>query len=76
MTECASHVGIVGKGASVELMCQPDPVLGRYLVVQIPGERERLTLCEVQVYGGQYGIHSHFDVWPLEYHLITNDFII
>ena len=75
LTRCASHTGIVGRGVSVELMCDPGPVLGRYLVVQIPYTTETLTLCEVQVFGSKYYSQRNY-VLHLEYHSITNNLII
>ena len=47
---CATHAGSVSAGAKVEMTCS---ILakGRYVIVQIPGSSEILTLCEVQVYG-------------------------
>ena len=47
---CGVHEGEVSAGGWGEVMCSPN-VHGRYVIVQIPGENEILTLCEVQVFG-------------------------
>ena len=48
-TLCATYCGVVGNGATESVNCDTNNS-GRYVVVQIPGSNERLTLCEVKVF--------------------------
>ena len=45
---CGQVTTSVGGGETVTLMCPQDGVTGRYLIVQIRGRHEYLTLCEVE----------------------------
>ena len=45
---CATYSGKAG--AVTDLICTTD-IVGRYVIVQIPGSSEILTLCEVEVFG-------------------------
>jgi hypothetical protein len=45
---CGNYVGAVIAGGTVAFECSLE---GRYVVVQIPGNMEILTLCEVEVFG-------------------------
>ena len=47
---CGKLEGVAGYITT--LNCDP-PTKGRYLVITIPGNSERLTLCEVEVYRGK-----------------------
>ena len=49
---CTKYVGVVGSGVTVNLTCDTPGMKARYLFIQIPGQQEILTLCEVEVYGG------------------------
>ena len=52
---CSHYTGQVDAGATETVTCNQSASLrGRYVVVQILGQNERLTLCEVKVYGGEY----------------------
>ena len=46
---CATYSGAVGSGATESVNCNANNS-GRFIVVQIPGSNERLTLCEVKVF--------------------------
>ena len=35
----------------LEAWCQPEPVIGRYLIIQLQSSWSSMTLCEVQVFG-------------------------
>ena len=50
-TLCASYAGIVGSGQTVTLNFDTTLGPGLFVLVHIPGASERLTLCEVQVFG-------------------------
>ena len=52
MSVCATHAGEAPR--EVTLTCDPHMQPGQYIVVTIPGDYERLTLCEVVVEGGKY----------------------
>ena len=45
---CATYDGRVA--AVTDLICTT-AIVGQYVIVQIPGSSERLTLCEVEVFG-------------------------
>ena len=49
---CAQYNGTVDTGATIYMSCDHRCTMGRYLIVQIPGDMETLTLCEVEVYAG------------------------
>ena len=46
---CGKYHGAVGAGAWATVHCHM--MAARYVIVQIPGDKEVLTLCEVQVSG-------------------------
>ena len=46
---CGQHHGELGAGAWVTVHCHM--MAARFVIVQIPGHEEYLTLCEVQVSG-------------------------
>ena len=46
---CGEYPGVIGKSANIT--CSGEGPVGRYLTIQVPGEDEVLTLCEVQVFG-------------------------
>ena len=46
---CATHSGIIGNGATESVNCDTNHS-GRYVVIQIPGSNEVLTLCEVKIF--------------------------
>ena len=48
---CGQVTTPVGGGETVTVMCPPQGVTGRYLVVQIRGRLDYLTLFEVEVAG-------------------------
>ena len=48
---CAIREGIIPASATEDILCDPYPVLGRYVVVHKPNTTSPLTLCEVEVYG-------------------------
>jgi hypothetical protein len=45
---CGRYDGDVGPSEDAVIRCDQE---GNYLIIQIPGEEEILTLCEVMVYG-------------------------
>ena len=47
---CTTHHGIPSALELTDIWCD-ETTRGRYVIIQIPGEQETLTLCEVQVYG-------------------------
>ena len=47
---CAQAGGTFGAGETRRIVCTHD-VIGRYVVISLPGNQEILTICEVQVYG-------------------------
>jgi len=49
MRLCTHHVGPVEIGGK-QIDCD-QPAVGRFLLVQIPGDNEILTLCEIEVFG-------------------------
>ena len=51
---CGAYSGTVGAGAKVTIDCDPN-IIGRYMVIQIPGSSETLTLCEVEAFGEESG---------------------
>ena len=51
---CNTYVGVAGTGERVVVWCEPSPLEGRYVIVQIPGSWEAITVCEVEVYGCKY----------------------
>ena len=53
---CTHYDGTAGSSEVLRLACDAGNMIGRYVFIQIPGEKETLTLCEVEVYGGQYNI--------------------
>lgn len=50
---CAFYPGPAGRAEVVNLTCDFDDMIGRYLIVSITGSKETLTLCEVEVNGGK-----------------------
>ena len=50
---CLHYGGTVPQGDTVSLQCEQSCRMGRYLVVQIQGAAETLTLCEVEVHKGE-----------------------
>ena len=50
---CGTYEGSAPAGEWVEVTCSSN-AHGRYLIIQIPGARQILTLCEVQVFGGRW----------------------
>ena len=47
---CAQYPGVVGDGATVNLMCTPCMPPLRYLIVQVQTSLEILNFCEIEVY--------------------------
>ena len=47
---CGDHEGAAGYMTTIN--CDP-PARARYVVITIPGNNERLTLCEVEVYSSK-----------------------
>ena len=47
---CAQLRGPFESGETRHVICMQD-VVGRYVIISLPGNEEVLTLCEVQVYG-------------------------
>ena len=43
---CAAYSGVAGRVTNIS--CTP-AVAGRYVIIQIPGVNETLTLCEVEI---------------------------
>lgn len=54
MPLCTHYIGQVGTGLAAHLSCDYGPMVGQFLMINIPGEMELLTLAEVEVYGGEY----------------------
>jgi hypothetical protein len=53
---CGRYSGTFGSGETATMKCSKD---GNYVVVQILGDNQILTLCEVMVYGeGKYSIRE------------------
>ena len=52
---CGTYEGAVSNGDWAEVVCAPS-ARGSYVIIQIPGEDEVLSLCEVEVFStGKYG---------------------
>ena len=49
---CKTYSGVAG--ALTTINCAAN-IVGRYLIIQIPGVAEVLTLCEVEVFGEEGG---------------------
>ena len=48
---CAHYIDAMKQGATETIYCD-SMVYGSVVIITIPGESERLTLCEVEVYAG------------------------
>ena len=48
-TICGRYPGVAPRAAMTSVQCD-DVVTGRYVVIQIPGGGNYLTLCEVEIY--------------------------
>ena len=49
------------KGERLKVDMECEPVVGRHVLITIPGKNERLTMCEVEIYGkgeGSLGIYG------------------
>ena len=56
-TPCGTYEGVVSNGDWAEVMCAPG-ARGSYVRIQIPGDSQALSLCEVEVFSdGKYSIH-------------------
>ena len=55
---CGVYSGAVCGGGSVTVVC-PVGTRGRYVLIQIPGSAEILTLCEVEVFEGSKFYYYH-----------------
>lgn len=53
LPKCAHYAGVAGNGETIYLTCEYDDMIGSTLVVQIPGDGEILTICELEIYGGE-----------------------
>ena len=47
---CATYSGAASAGEMLDIACS-DIIVGRHVIIQIPGTSEILTLCEVEVFG-------------------------
>ena len=52
---CGTHVAVVAPGKTATVFCVTANVVGRYVIIQIPGNDQLLTLCDVEVLGEFYG---------------------
>ena len=51
-TLCTSpYPGAARSSQTIEVNCDPG-VIGQYVWIQVPGAKQLLTLCEVEVYAG------------------------
>ena len=50
---CKEYVGQFPSGTRLGVTCD-NQQSGRYLIIQLQGNAGTLTLCEVEVYGGEY----------------------
>lgn len=55
---CTHHTGTVESGVILNLSCDSGDMMGRYLVVNILGTVETLTMAETKIYGSMF--HSTF----------------
>ena len=51
---CGQYPGIPGNGATVTVECTPSAVVGRYVYIHQPTTRLMMSLCEVEVYIGEW----------------------
>ena len=62
---CGHYTGAVGLGVTGMIMCS-QPTKARYVVVQIHGDNEQLTVCEIFVFTttGKLKYASHVNHLP------------
>ena len=60
---CTEYVGTVADGATINVTCDRPEMVGRYIIIQIHGHSEILTLCEVEVYGGSSFKYNNKKNW-------------
>ena len=61
---CGTYEGSAPAGEWVEVTCSSN-AHGRYLIIQIPGARQILTLCEVQVCGARGRWSTYYQIMLL-----------
>jgi len=59
MAMCGTHDPPVPCSATLTVTCPPGGITGRYLIVQLEGSGNLLTICELTAYTSEFFILGH-----------------